>query len=130
MSREHLEEIWRAGMEACLPARVLPQLLPVAPPGRTIVLALGKAAVPMARSVEARWRGPLTGLAVAPHGSGGALQRVEMTTAAHPVPDRAASPPPGGCSRSPKRGRGRPRPRPAERRRLALACLPGEGWTG
>src|SRR5215210_6752964 len=68
MSREHLEEIWRAGVEACLPARVLPPHLPAPPPGRTILLALGKAAVPMARSVEARWRGPLSGLAVAPKG--------------------------------------------------------------
>jgi glycerate 2-kinase len=90
MSREHLEEIWRAGMEACLPARVLPPHLPAPPPGRTFVLALGKAALPMARSVEARWRGPLSGLAVAPHGSGGSLQRVETIHAAHPVPDASS----------------------------------------
>ncbi|HLL31400.1 MAG TPA: glycerate-2-kinase family protein, partial [Allosphingosinicella sp.] len=90
MSREHLEEIWRAGMEACLPARVLPQHLPEPPPGRTVVLAAGKAAAAMARSVEARWRGPLTGLAVAPHGSGGTLQRVEILPAAHPVPDSSS----------------------------------------
>lgn len=87
MSRAHLEAIWRAGVEACLPARVLPPHLPAPPLGRTILLALGKAAVPMARSVEARWRGPLSGLAVAPHGSGGALKRVETMFAAHPVPD-------------------------------------------
>ncbi|MEA3064170.1 MAG: glycerate 2-kinase, partial [Sphingomonadales bacterium] len=68
MSREQLESIWRAGLEACLPARVLPPHLPAPPPGRTILLALGKAAVPMARTVEARWPGPLSGLAVAPHG--------------------------------------------------------------
>jgi hydroxypyruvate reductase len=85
--REHLEEIWRAGMAACLPARVLPPHLPAPPPGRTILLALGKAAVPMARAVEARWRGPLSGLAVTPPGSGGELGRVETMSAAHPVPD-------------------------------------------
>jgi len=87
MSREHLEAIWRAGMEACLPERVLPPHLPEPPPGRTLVLALGKAAVPMAKSVEERWRGPLSGLALAPHGSGGRLERMEILFAAHPVPD-------------------------------------------
>jgi glycerate 2-kinase len=90
MSREHLEAIWRAGMEACLPARVLPPHLPAPPPGGTVLLALGKAAVPMARAVEARWQGPLSGLAVAPRGGDGALQRVEVTTAAHPVPDESS----------------------------------------
>jgi hydroxypyruvate reductase len=90
MSREHLEAIWRAGMEACLPARVLPPHLPSPPPGRTFLLALGKAAVPMARTVEARWRGSLSGLAVTPRGSGGTLQRVERAFAAHPVPDESS----------------------------------------
>lgn len=90
MSREHLEAIWRAGMEACLPERVLVPHLPAAPPGRTILLALGKAAVPMARAVEARWPGPLSGLAVTPHGSIGALQRLEAMSAAHPVPDESS----------------------------------------
>ncbi|HEX9965984.1 MAG TPA: DUF4147 domain-containing protein [Allosphingosinicella sp.] len=87
MSREHLEAIWRAGMEACLPERVLPPHLPEPPPGRTFLLALGKAAVPMAGAVEARWPGPLSGVAVAPHGSGGALDRIERMAAAHPTPD-------------------------------------------
>jgi hydroxypyruvate reductase len=86
MSREHLEAIWRAGMEACLPERVLPPHLPEPPPGRTFLLALGKAAIPMAAAVEARWPGPLAGLAVAPRGSRGSLRRVEVMQAEHPVP--------------------------------------------
>jgi hydroxypyruvate reductase len=90
MSRKQLEAIWRAGMEACLPERVLPPHLPAIPPGRTILLALGKAAVPMARAVESRWPGPLSGLAVAPRGSGGGLDRVESMPAAHPVPDQSS----------------------------------------
>lgn len=77
-------------MEACLPERVLPPHLPEPPAGRTILLALGKAAVPMARAAEARWRGPLSGLAVAPHGSGGTLERIERLAAAHPVPDESS----------------------------------------
>jgi glycerate 2-kinase len=88
--RGHLEAIWRAGVEACLPERVLPPHLPEPPPGRTILLALGKAAVPMAAAVEARWPGPLSGLAVAPFVSGGTLRRVEATGAAHPVPDESS----------------------------------------
>ncbi|HEY0130620.1 MAG TPA: DUF4147 domain-containing protein, partial [Allosphingosinicella sp.] len=87
--RDHLEAIWRAGVEACLPERVLPPHLPPPPPGRTLLLALGKAAVPMARAVETRWQGPLSGLAVTPHGSGGMLERIAILPAAHPVPDES-----------------------------------------
>jgi hydroxypyruvate reductase len=91
MERAHLERIWRKGVEACLPHRVVPQHLPEPPPrGRTILLASGKAAVPMARAAERRWQGPITGLAVGPHGAGGALDRIGVATAAHPVPDEAS----------------------------------------
>ncbi|HEX8483439.1 MAG TPA: DUF4147 domain-containing protein [Allosphingosinicella sp.] len=86
MSREHLEAIWRAGMDACLPGRVLPPHLPGAPPGRTFLLALGKAAIEMAAAVEERWPGPLSGLAVAPRGGRGSLRRVDVLHADHPVP--------------------------------------------
>lgn len=90
MSREHLESIWRAGMESCLPERVIAPHLPAPPPGRTLLLALGKAAVPMARFVETRWPGPLSGAAVTPRGGGGRLERIEILAAAHPVPDEAS----------------------------------------
>ena len=130
MSREHLEAIWRAGVDSCLPERVLPRHLPEPPQGRTILLALGKAAAPMADAVEARWQGPLSGLAVTRHGSEAPVRRIEVVGAAHPVPDessvdaaerllalaREAGPDDlvlvllsGGAS--------------------ALACLPGEGLT-
>jgi hydroxypyruvate reductase len=90
MAREHLEAIWRAGVDACLPERVLGPHVPRPPKGQTYVLALGKGAVAMARVVEEAWEGPLNGLAVAPHGTGGALKRLELVTAAHPVPDAAS----------------------------------------
>jgi hydroxypyruvate reductase len=70
-----------------MPGRVVAANLPPPPQGRTIVLALGKAAAPMAAAVEACWPGPLSGLAVAPHGSGGPLERIELIEAGHPVPD-------------------------------------------
>jgi hydroxypyruvate reductase len=90
MSRADLETIWRAGVEACLPERVLPLHLPEPPKGRTILLALGKGAVTMARVVEERWRGPFSGLAVTRHGAAGPLGRIEVLAAGHPVPDRAS----------------------------------------
>jgi glycerate 2-kinase len=88
--REILERIFRAGVAACRPERVLPPALPEPPPGRTIVLAIGKAAAPMAEVVETGWAGPLSGLAVAPHGTAAALRRIELVTAAHPIPDEAS----------------------------------------
>jgi hydroxypyruvate reductase len=51
------------------------------------VLALGKAAVPMARAVEESWTGPLSGLAVTRHGAAAPLHRLDVMTAGHPVPD-------------------------------------------
>lgn len=90
MSREQLEAIWRAGLAACLPERVLPPHLPEPPPGRTILLALGKAAVPMARAVEGRWDGPLSGLAVTRRGSEAPADRIEIVGSAHPVPDESS----------------------------------------
>lgn len=85
-----LEAIWRAGVAACDPRRVLPPHLPPPPPGRTILLSLGKAAVEMARVVEERWPGPLDGLAVTRQGSAAALERIAVAAAAHPVPDEAS----------------------------------------
>lgn len=69
---------------------MLPPHLPPPPRGRTILLALGKAAATMAELVEAQWRGPLSGLAVGRHGDTPTLRRAAFTTAAHPVPDAAS----------------------------------------
>ncbi|HYG31152.1 MAG TPA: DUF4147 domain-containing protein [Allosphingosinicella sp.] len=90
MSRADLEAIWRAGVEACLPARVVPPHLPAPPKERTIALAIGKAAAGMAEALEAHWPGPLEGLAVAPHGTGAALGRIALAHAGHPLPDEAS----------------------------------------
>lgn len=88
--RDDLESIWRAGVARCLPRHFLPAALPEPPSGRTILLALGKGSVPMAGIVEERWSGPLVGLAVSRHGEGAALRRIDVATAAHPVPDRSS----------------------------------------
>jgi len=90
MSRADLERIWRAGVAACQPARVLPPHLPEPPRGRTIALAVGKAAGGMAETLEQHWPWPLAGVAVVPHGTEAALERIELLHAAHPIPAEAS----------------------------------------
>ena len=85
--REQLERIFRAGVAACHPTRVLPPHLPEPPAGETILLAVGKAAAAMAEVAEARYQTALRGVAVAPHGAEAELDRIELRHAAHPVPD-------------------------------------------
>src|SRR5688500_11100936 len=89
--RRDLERIFRAGVAACLPERVLPPFLPERPPdGRTLLLAVGKAAGTMARAAETRLAGQVVGCAVVPHGTDADLDRVELFHAGHPVPDEAS----------------------------------------
>ncbi|HEV2748301.1 MAG TPA: DUF4147 domain-containing protein [Allosphingosinicella sp.] len=88
--RQALEAMFRAGVHSCVPRRVLPPRLPKPPPGRTIVLAVGKAAAGMAEVVEESWDGALCGVAVAPHGIVAASLAVELITAGHPIPDAAS----------------------------------------
>lgn len=127
--RAALEQMVRAGIEACRAEALLPPHLPPAPAGRAIVLALGKAAVPMAQVVEASGRYPrLHGLAVARHGFPGTLQRLRVMHAGHPVPD-AGSAAAGRALLAAAEGAG------ADDVVLvllsggasALACAPGEG---
>jgi glycerate 2-kinase len=74
---------------AVAPEIVVPPRLPSPPEGRTVVVGAGKAAAAMARAVEQRWQGPLTGLVVTPYGHGLPCERVTVVEAAHPVPDEA-----------------------------------------
>jgi hydroxypyruvate reductase len=86
--REALVAIFRSGVDACRADRLLPPHLPRPPKGKTVVLALGKSAIPMAQVVEASGRyDRITGLAVAPHGAPGVLSRLPIAYAGHPVPD-------------------------------------------
>jgi hydroxypyruvate reductase len=62
--------------------------------GRTVVVGAGKAAAAMARAVERHWpaAAPLSGLVVTRYGHGvGALPRIEVVEARHPVPDEAGA---------------------------------------
>src|SRR5437588_11052162 len=70
MSRPLLLDMFRAAVDAALPARVLPRHLPQPPKRRTIVIGAGKAGASMAEAVEKHWPGPLGGLVVTRYGHG------------------------------------------------------------
>ena len=84
-----LRALLDAALAAARPEDCLPPHLPADRDRPLIVLGAGKAAVAMARAVEAHWRGPLTGAVVTRYGQGERLSRIEVMEAAHPVPDAA-----------------------------------------
>jgi len=90
-ARAVLESAFRAGVEACSPANLVPRHLPPAPDGRVIVLAAGKAAATMAAAVEAAWDRPLEGLVVTRQGYARPLRQLELIEAGHPVPDQGSA---------------------------------------
>ena len=87
-----LRRMFDAAVAAAAPDLVVPRYLPPPPKGRTIVVGAGKAAASMARAVDRNWPAdkPLSGLVVTRYGYGvGALERIEVVEASHPVPDAA-----------------------------------------
>lgn len=86
-----LRALFDTAIDAVSARRVLPACLPPEPAGRTVLLAVGKAASAMANVVVERWRGPLEGLVVTRYGHAVAppvgAGRLEMIEARHPVPD-------------------------------------------
>src|SRR5690606_31268598 len=76
-------------LAAADPAHCVPPHLPSRPKGRTVVIGAGKAAASMARAVEEKWDGPLSGLVVTRYAHGLPCSRIEVVEAAHPVPDIA-----------------------------------------
>jgi glycerate 2-kinase len=84
--------MFEAAIAAASPDKAVPANLPPPPAGRTVVVGAGKAAASMARAVEAHWPldKPLSGLVVTRYGHGvGALKRIEVVEASHPIPDAA-----------------------------------------
>ena len=95
-SRQFLRDLFDCAVAAAHPAGSLPAHLPAPPKGRLIVLAAGKAAGSMSEVAEQHYLQTLkfpaqrlTGLAVARHGYGRPLDKIEMIEAGHPVPDEA-----------------------------------------
>ena len=87
--RSDLDGMFRAAVNAASAEACLPPALPAPPPGRTVVIGAGKAAAAMARAVEDHWDGPLEGLVVTRTGHGLPTRVIEVTEAAHPIPDQA-----------------------------------------
>ena len=88
--RDFLRDLFDSAVGAAHPRNCLNDLLPQPPRGRLIVLAAGKAAGAMAEVAEQHYGDtPIEGIAVARHGYGRPLKRIEMIEAGHPVPDEA-----------------------------------------
>lgn len=87
--RHLLRALFDAAVATAQPARCLPPHLPAPPAGRLLVIGAGKASAAMAQAVERHWPGPLSGLVVTRHGHAVPCERVEVVSAAHPVPDAA-----------------------------------------
>jgi hydroxypyruvate reductase len=85
--RAFLQSLFEAAIAAADPVRCVPPNLPDPPRGRTIVIGAGKAAASMARVVEERWTGDLTGLVVTRYGHAVPTSRIQVREAGHPVPD-------------------------------------------
>jgi hydroxypyruvate reductase len=81
--------MFRAAVDAALPARVLPRHLPQPSTGRTLVIGAGKAGGSMAKAVEDHWPGSIEGLVVTRYGHALPCRRIEVVEASHPVPDEA-----------------------------------------
>ena len=87
--RDLLKRLFAAAIGAVDPLTILAGHLPPPPKGRTIVLGAGKAAAAMAKAVEDRWQGDISGLVVTRYGHALPCRRIEVVEAAHPVPDAA-----------------------------------------
>lgn len=72
------------------PMRSLAAHLPPRPAGRVVVIGAGKASARMAEAVEAAW-GPCEGLVITRYGYARPCRGIEITEAAHPVPDVAGA---------------------------------------
>ncbi|HRF09652.1 MAG TPA: glycerate kinase [Xanthobacteraceae bacterium] len=93
MTRELLTRIYDAAVERAHPRSCLPAHLPPPPAqGRLLIFAAGKAAGSMGEAAEAFYLDRhgfdrIKGIAVARHGYGRPLRKLEMIEAGHPVPD-------------------------------------------
>lgn len=84
-----LRKLFDVAIAAAQPEQCIGPHLPQPSDRPLIVIGAGKAAAAMARAVEQRWSGPLSGIVVTRYGCGVPCERVEVVEAAHPVPDVA-----------------------------------------
>lgn len=88
--RQFLLDLYASAVDAASAAKCLPAYLPQpSPQGRTLVIGAGKGAAAMAKVVEDRWQGEISGLVVTRYGHGADCKKIEVAEAGHPVPDEA-----------------------------------------
>jgi hydroxypyruvate reductase len=87
-SKALLARLFRAGVKAALPDRMVADALRALDRPPTILLAAGKSAVEMADAALKAGVRPRTGLVVAREGQGRSLPGLEAVEAAHPTPDQ------------------------------------------
>jgi hydroxypyruvate reductase len=88
--RAALMDLFTTAVEAVSAREAMPRQLPFAPHGRTVLLAVGKAAAAMARIAVERLPREASGLIVTRYGhldAGPALPGFEIIESGHPVPD-------------------------------------------
>lgn len=91
-ARSALRGLFDAAVRSADPRVVLAPHLPEPPMGRVLVLGAGKSAAMMAAAVEAAWpQVALSGLVVTRYGHAVPTRHIEVTEAAHPVPDEAGA---------------------------------------
>lgn len=83
-----LRAMFDAAVASAQPGNCVPPNLPSPPSGRTVVVGAGKAAAAMAQVVEDNWTGDLSGLVITRYGHEVPCKRIEVRSAAHPLPDR------------------------------------------
>ncbi|MDB5727425.1 MAG: ttuD [Noviherbaspirillum sp.] len=87
--RQFLLDLYESAVAAVSAEKSLPAFLPPPSAGRTLVIGAGKGAAAMAKVVEDRWSGDISGMVVTRYGHGADCKRIEVVEAAHPVPDEA-----------------------------------------
>ena len=89
--RDDLRALFDTAVHAVSAEITMPRSLPISPHGRTVVIAVGKAAAAMMRVAQARSSRPLEGLIVTRYGhlppQGTSWPGVEVIEAGHPYPD-------------------------------------------
>lgn len=87
-ARALLLRLFEAAVRSADPGAAVRQHLPAKPRGRCVVVGAGKGAAAMAAAVDAAWPDvDVSGVVVTRHGQARPAGRIEVITAAHPVPD-------------------------------------------
>ena len=85
--RQFLVDLFRHGVVAVDPRRILDAHWPKRPSGRLIVVGAGKAAAAMAQAAENHYGTDISGLVVTRDGYALPTRAIEVIEAGHPVPD-------------------------------------------